>query len=303
MRISVVEPQLAKTTIQEVLQDGVYAKDAATSITYVDKMPDRAFEYLFNRGFQEQRALMYVPENMMKVMRKTAQPEDPRIPVLFQPDKDGNYSVMPAEAADIGPINSQITQTDLTKTFPSIYNRTTLEQNSTFPAMIITSSEMHWILAEAAVRWPDLGIVGQDEYTNGIRESIDFYYNVNANAFNKNYSGFIPASVFAKPAATIINAFIAVKLTEYLAANNNEKIGLTFDQKYVHFNVLRPYEVWNDVRRLTKELGTRVKKSASNFKLMERTVYPTAEENNNSVNFATVKAQNNYTSPVWWTGR
>ncbi|WP_316819158.1 SusD/RagB family nutrient-binding outer membrane lipoprotein [Pedobacter nyackensis] len=307
MRISVADATLAKTTIQEVLQDGVYAKDRTGSITLVDKQQDKAFEFLINRSFEELRTrasgYLWLPQNMMKVLRKAGQPDDPRIQVLFQPDKDGNYTPMPAEANDISPIRGMITQTDLTKTFPSLYNRSTFERNVAIPSLILTSSEVHLILAEAGLRWPDLGIIVTNELKAGIQESIDIYYEINAGNTNKSYVGFIPESMPVKPDQTTIDLFLAAKITEFNAANNTEKLGLIYDQKYVHFNILKPYELWADTRRLTKELGARVKKGASNYLVMERTVYPSTEESNNRENFLAVKASNNYTTPVWWTGR
>lgn len=307
LRLSVVDAQLAKTTIQEVLQDGIYAKNRAGSITSVDKQQDRAFEFLINRSLDELRSrasgYLWLPQNMMKVLRKTGQPDDPRIQVLFQPDKNGNYTPMPAEANDVSLIRNQITQTDLSKTFPSLYNRSTFERNVALPSLIITSSEVHLILAEAGLRWPELGILVADELKAGIQESIDIYYEINAGNKNTSYTGFIPESMPQKPVQAIIDLFLAAKVTEFNAANNTEKLGLIYDQRYVHFNMLKPYELWADTRRLTKELGARVKKGASNFLLMERTVYPGSEETNNKDNFLAVKASNNYTSPVWWTGR
>lgn len=303
MRISVVEPELAKTTIQEVLADGAYATNRATSVTLVDREQDRAFEYLLNRSLQESRGNLWMPENMAKVMRKAGQPDDPRIKVLFQPDKDGNYSFMPTEANDVSVIRPNITSTDLSKTYPSIYNRSTFEMNVGMMALIITSSEIHLIKAEAGLRWPELGIDVANEYKLAIQESIDIYYEENALNTNKTYAGYIPASMPAKPDQAVIEAFLAAKVAEFTIANDMEKKGLVFDQKYIHFNMLKPYELWSDTRRLTKELGARVKKSPSNIKLMERTVYPNSEELNNNTNFQAVKAQNNYTTPMWWTGR
>lgn len=307
MRLSIADAQLAKTTIQEVLQDGVYAKNREGSITLVDKQQDKAFEFLINRSLEELRTrgggYLWLPQNMLKVLKKAGQPDDPRIKVLFQPDKNGNYTAMPAEANDVSAIRDQIDQTNLTQTFPSLYNRSTFERNVGMPTLVLTSTEVHLILAEAGLRWPDLGISVADEFKAGIQESIDIYYEINSGNTDKSYTGFIAASMPTKPDQATIDLFLAAKIAEFTVANNTEKLGLIFDQKYVHFNMLKPYELWADTRRLTKELGARVKKGASNFLVMERTVYPSSEETNNRDNFQAVKSQNNYTSPVWWTGR
>jgi len=303
MRLTNVDPNLAKSVIQEVLADGAYTKDRASSITLVDKQQDRAYEFLLNRSIQESRDLLWAPQNMFKVLRKTGQPDDPRLKVLFQPDKDGKYTPMPTEATDVSAIRSTITSTDLAKTFPSMYNRSSFERNLGMLSMVLTSSEIHLLLAEASMRWPDLGLNVANEYETAIRQSIDIYYENNALNKDVTYSGFIPESMPAKPSATEINTFILAKIAEFTAANDTEKKGLIFDQRYVHFNMLKPYELWAEVRRLKKELGERVNKAPSNVKLMERTIYPSSEEVNNNANFLQVKAKNNYTTPVWWSGR
>ncbi|WP_343701874.1 SusD/RagB family nutrient-binding outer membrane lipoprotein [Chitinophaga sp.] len=304
MRLTNVEPALSKSTIQEVLADGVYAKDRATSITLVDRQPEKAMELLIFRSISERLPqMLWAPQNMMKVMRKAGFPEDPRIKVLFQPDKDGNYTPMPAEGADVTAISPQITTSNMAKTFPSFYNRFTFERNFGMPYQIITSSEVHLLKVEAALRWPDLGINAADEYRAAMQESIDIYYEINGIAKDSSYNGFISAAKATKPAQATINAFLDAMVNEFNAAAAAEKMGLMYDQKYVHFNMLKPYELWADTRRLMKELGARVRKSPSNVRMMERTVYPTSEELNNGEKFQAVKQQNNYTTPVWWTGR
>lgn len=304
LRLTNVMPDLAKSTIQDVLADGVYAKDRATSVLLVDRQPDRAMEYLIFRSISERlTARLFVPENMLNLMRKPGFDNDPRIPVLFQPDKDTNYTAMPTEAADVAAIASQITTSNLKATFPSFYNRTTFERNFGMPYQIITSSEIHLLKAEAKLRWPELAANAADEYRAAIKESIDIYYEINALNKDTSYNGFITASKAEKPTDSTINVFLDQKTAEFNAAVGNEKIGLIYDQRYIHYNMLKPYELWADTRRLTKELGARVRKSPSNIKMMERTVYPTSEELNNPANFQAVKASNNYTTPVWWTGR
>jgi hypothetical protein len=261
-------------------------------------------ELLIFRSLSERMtARLFVPANMLNLMRKPGFADDPRIPVLFQPDKDGNYSAMPTEAPDVAAIAGQITTNNLAATYPSFFNRTTFERNFGMPYQIITSSEIHLLKAEAKLRWPDLTITAADEYRAAIKESIDIYYEINALNPDQLYPGYIPASKATKPSDAVINTFLDQKVAEFNAAAGTEKIGLIYDQRYIHYNMLKPYELWADTRRLMKELGARVRKAPSNIRMMERTVYPTSEELNNPANFQAVKAANNYTTPVWWTGR
>lgn len=304
IRLTNANPALAKTTIQEVLAEGVYAKDRASSIVFRESAD--AFNLtnstLINQTIVERRPYLFLPQNMLKVLRRDGQPDDPRIKVLFQPDKDGNYSAMPAESADIDPIRSQITLSNLSATFPSIYNRTSFEQNTTMHYLVLTSTEAHLVLAEAAIRWPELGLTAEDEYKAAIQQSIDVYYEINSGSSAPAYSGYMATSKPAKPLQAEIDSFLVLKVADFAAADNSEKTGLIFDQRYVHHNVFKPYELWSDARRLVKELGSRVRKGASNIPFIERAPYPATLESINP-NFSAVKSKNNFTSPVWWTGR
>ncbi|PWG82017.1 SusD/RagB family nutrient-binding outer membrane lipoprotein [Pararcticibacter amylolyticus] len=298
-----VEPELAKSTIMEVLTENVYAKDRASSILFTELQQELAPEkILIFKAIDEQKLYLLAPENMIKVMRKPGQSDDPRIKVIFQPDKYGGYSGIRTEGPYNQSYRDSIDTRVMSRTFPSYYNRTTFEQNYTMPYQIITSPEMHLILAEAAVRWPDLGLNASDEYVAAIKQSIDFYYEINA-MNTRNYPSRIAGAQPAKPAQSQIDAFAEVKRNEFVAAAEQEKKGLIYDQKYVHFNILKPYELWTETRRLYKELGNRVMKKPSNRRFMERRPYPVSESTNNHDNFADVVNENNYTSPVWLTGR
>lgn len=172
------------------------------------------------------------------------------------------------------------------------------------PQQVLSSTEVHLIKAEAGIRWPDLGINSATEYQAAIQESIDYYYAINAlnPGNNPGSSNLIPAAQPAKPSQTIIDAFLTAKVAEFNTASDLEKKGLISDQRFVHFNVMKEYELWSDNRRLFKELGARVVRYPSNMKQMERFPYPASESQNNT-NFSTVSKDNNYTTPVWWTGR
>lgn len=308
MRLTNTDLALAKSTIQEVIADGSYAKDKATSVI----MNDIAANFTISASAYVQQALaewvsrgggkIFLPQNMLKILRKQGKTDDPRLMVLFQPDKDGKYTAMPTEGVDVEPIRSQITVSDLSKTFPSLYNRTTFERNASMPYLILTSTEAHLALAEAAIRWPELGLDAASEYKMAIQQSIDLYYDINAANTNTAYPGYIVSSKPSKPSQTDIDVFLTGEVANFTSASINEKMGLIFDQRYVHYQILNPYELWSDVRRLFKELGNRVIKGPSNMPLMERFPYPSNLESLNP-NFKDVKAKSNFKTPVWWTGR
>ena len=79
---------------------------------------------------------------------------------------------------------------------------------------------------------------------------------------------------------------------------------LIFDQKFLHMNILNPYEIFNEARRLVKDFdGELPLLPAPNVVFQERMFYPGSELTNNPDNFAEVAYKNTYDTPVWWTAR
>lgn len=308
MRLTNVNEELAQSVIQDVLADGDYVTSLENEIIHDDRRAVQdALSVLIWRSMQESRSVLFMPEGMDIIMRKEGMPEDPRLKVLFQPDINGEYTPMPREAEDIANLPSDITTTDLTATYPSLYNRTTFEGNFSMPYLIITAAEIHLIKAEAALRW-GLGLDAVEEYGAAIQTSIDRYYEINAmNNFDAStepaYNGKIPESQPEKADEASIQTFITAMKSEFASAGFSEQLGLIYDQKYVHFNILKPYELWSDTRRLYTELGDRVLWKPSNQFLFERMIYPSSEAANNRENYVDVADADNFITPVWWTGR
>lgn len=98
---------------------------------------------------------------------------------------------------------------------------------------------------------------------------------------------------------------------EELAANKfasltstKDKLKFIFDQKFCHMNIMNPYEIYNEARRLVKDFdGELPFVSTPNVVFQERMFYPSSELTNNGDNFAKVAHKNTYDTPVWWTGR
>lgn len=302
LRMINIDPETAMNTVQRVYQSGMYARDRASSILMTERREDLALELLLPRALIERRGSLWLSQDMLSLLRQSNTPDDPRLKVLFQPDRDGKYSAIQKEGPYAQEYALEITQNNLSQTYPSIYNRTTFEQNFAMPAPVITSTEVHLILAESAVRWPSIGINAQEEYELAIRQSIDMYYELNRNN-TRMYLDKIAGSQPSAPDASITQAFLMAKKTVFAQADNLEKIGLIYDQKFVDMNILKPYELWSETRRLYLDLGSRIIKKPTNIRFMERTIYPTSESVNNQANFREVFDQNNFTTPVWFTGR
>ena len=87
-------------------------------------------------------------------------------------------------------------------------------------------------------------------------------------------------------------------------ASTKDKLKFIFDQKFCHMNIMNPYEIYNEARRLVKDFdGELPFVSTPNVVFQERMFYPSSELTNNGDNFAKVAHKNTYDTPVWWTGR
>ena len=83
-----------------------------------------------------------------------------------------------------------------------------------------------------------------------------------------------------------------------------DKLQFIFDQKMLDMNILNPYEIYSEARRLVKDFdGELPFLSTPNVVFQERMYYPSNEQTNNPDNFKAVAHKNNHTTPVWWTGR
>lgn len=74
-------------------------------------------------------------------------------------------------------------------------------------------------------------------------------------------------------------------------------------QKYIHLNLMAPNECWTELRRTRhpKLEPVNFPPYFTNIKpQVERIKYPDSEELNNTENFAKVKAENNYSSPIYY---
>lgn len=266
-------------------------------------------------------------ENLPADRRNTI---DPRIPVMFQPDIHGRYIGLPltfdgADAAD-GDIHKFYTVAEINdlynfndaesgpwdeKRIPAMYNRRTyFNFDMKFPVM--GSTETNLLLAEAAVRWP--GEFGSIDAKNCIRKAIDasarFYYNVNSTMSYNESSLPSVQHIKANAKGPQLDENWLSGYEDYAAdkfgklSSTKDKLKFIFDQKFAHMNIMNPYELYSEARRLVKDFdGELPFVSTPNVVFQERMFYPSSELANNPDNFNKVAYKNTYDTPVWWTGR
>ena len=308
-------------------------KTHAFELTFFRGIDERGYECgapativknIFNYEYQEGD-----PTDLSKLDATRRNKIDPRILAMFQPDIHGRYIGLPltmeeAEAPQ-GDIHKYYTEKEINDMFnfndaesgpwdekriPSMYNRRTyFNFDMKFPVM--GSTETNLILVEAKLRWPEL--TGIDE-KSCLRKAIDastrFFYNANATmSYNESSLPSIQ-HIKANAKAPQLNeewlaAYEENAVSKYEAlSSTKDKLKFIFDQKFAHMNIMNPYELYSDARRLVKDFNGELPFVAiPNVVFQERMFYPSSELADNPDNFAAVASKNTYDHPVWWTGR
>ena len=338
MRLCHVKPDAALSTIKELIAENRMLTEYSHDLGFEEQDKTHACELTFFRGLDERGYESGAPATIIEdIMNYEYQPGDengitrhdfdPRLYAMFQPDIHGRYIGLPLtieeaeaelpnyytekELTDMYNFNDVVTNPWNPERIPTMYNRRTyFNFDMKFPVM--GSTETNLLLAEAAVRWP--GELGNIDVKSCIKKAIDastrFYYNVNK-TMSYNESS-LPSILYvqAKAKAPELDEDHLADYEE-LAANKfasltstKDKLKFIFDQKFCHMNIMNPYEIYNEARRLVKDFdGELPFVSTPNVVFQERMFYPSSELTNNGDNFAKVAHKNTYDTPVWWTGR
>ena len=338
MRLCHVKPDAALSTIKELIAENRMLTEYSHDLGFEEQDKTHAFELTFFRGLDERGYESGAPATIIEdIMNYEYQPGDengitrhdfdPRLYAMFQPDIHGRYIGLPLtieeaeaelpnyytekELTDMYNFNDVVTNPWNPERIPTMYNRRTyFNFDMKFPVM--GSTETNLLLAEAAVRWP--GELGNIDVKSCIKKAIDastrFYYNVNK-TMSYNESS-LPSILYvqAKAKAPELDEDHLADYEELAAnkfaglASTKDKLKFIFDQKFCHMNIMNPYEIYNEARRLVKDFDGELPFVATpNVVFQERMFYPSSELTNNGDNFAKVAHKNTYDTPVWWTGR
>ncbi|TAE24451.1 MAG: SusD/RagB family nutrient-binding outer membrane lipoprotein [Cytophagales bacterium] len=219
---------------------------------------------------------------------------DPRLSILFEPgvSATGKFN-------GIDPMATEAAQTALFSAGQvAIYNRYTTSHNQFFPGIVINAAQMNLIKAEYYLR-ANNDASAKTAYETAIAQSVEFYNGILART---NATG-ITNSTIPKPATPAqITAYIAGKDVNWGSATTNaNKLKLVATQKWLHYNVVQPFENWADIRRLDFPTLSFQVDNANNQTLPPvRWPIPGNEITYNSTNYAAVKATDNLTTKIFW---
>jgi hypothetical protein len=213
---------------------------------------------------------------------------DPRLPIYFSTNKNGEYHGVP------NTWNSTRVEDSIRNQYFSRWDSTTFSENNLFPGIVFTAAEANFLKAEAYERWG--GGDAKAAYEKGVKQSILFYWSVNNSGRKKkeNFYGVKePMPTDAAIAAYLLNPIVAY------GTNNLEKIAT---QKWIDFGVVMANQAWAEYRR-TKFPVLNFPTDASSVlspNPPNRLLYPTTEVSLNATNYAAVKAGDNPSTKVFW---
>ncbi|KAA2242951.1 SusD/RagB family nutrient-binding outer membrane lipoprotein [Chitinophaga agrisoli] len=313
VRISGVDEAYAKPLITETLTKPLPTQDLTWQLWYKIDPTGGGF---WLRGLYETTYAAFIPNIIMKRMNYgdltyNEGIDDPRLPVLALPTKYNDYRGISYNIDAQTPIYDggdtyypyadDITSS-LGQNAKSMYNHATFQQNANMPVYMFSLAELDLLLAEIAQKGlAATGKTAGEHIKDAVVHSVDFWYMINQLSVYER--GTADSVLYpAKPAANVISAWgdkISAKFNT--AADLDGKMEILMQQKYIHLNLLHPYELWAELRRTRHPKLEPFTWRGSVWKPMpERVRYPTAEQSANPDNFQKVADQNNLTTPIFW---
>lgn len=274
---------------------------------------------LWMRGLYERTYVSFIPIIIMDRMNFNDPAyeegiDDPRLPVIAMPTKYKDYRGVSMNAdAQAGPYNAgevyypyaDDLSESLSTNSKSMYSQVTYTYNA-FPAYMMSLAEVDLLLAEVAVK--GLAATGKDaadHIYDAVVHSTNFWYNINAlstYASNVADADFKALLRPVKPDDAVITGYAQIVKDLFAAqASVEDRMEIIMQQKYIHINLIEPYDLFTDLRRTRHpKLEPFVFEGVTMKPTPERIRYPLSEFETNTENYLEVQDEDNFTSPVFW---
>ncbi|MCX3263778.1 SusD/RagB family nutrient-binding outer membrane lipoprotein [Pedobacter agri] len=303
MRISKTDEATARTAVLAMLANQATSPliDGDNTAEYNPATSDVLLQTLTNSTSDLRDAFFegswYATDYALNTLMLPA--NDPRIPVIY--DKFGrivkinnrdvfvqnaNYRAMP--------ITFTTAQQESSFADYSVLDSATFLFNQKLPGILITSSEVNFLKAEAFERWGNTASA-KTAYDKALRQSVTFYHYLN----NLNQGGGY-RNVTA-PSASVVDAWVNSSTATY-TGSSTAKLTLIYNQKWLHYGVLQSTEAWSEYRRTGFPLLTfPTAGKLSGFDTPPtRLIYPAKEKTLNSENYQAVVSKDTRKTKIFW---
>jgi hypothetical protein len=329
LRISGVAEDFAKTHIAEAIRD---LPDRDFTFTCPEPNENRLSGEaggIIQRAWYEQHYMTCVPDVMMMRMNRgdslyNVAEDDPRLPAIIcghaidstlskieftgvSMNWNRNKYLIENKIRVHGVVRPKgITMENYVRRNAwNYYNPATFALNE-LPLYLFSLGEIDLLLAEVALKGlANTGKQADEHIYDAVVHSTDFWYAMNASPdYCTDMSQKVDDIVHPKkPSDAIIQNYASTIRSEFNAAADVEgKMEILMQQKYIHLNILQPYECFAELRRTRHPKlepvtsGAVVKATA----MWERFKYPPNELSTNFENYSTVSDVDNYTSHIFW---
>ncbi len=216
---------------------------------------------------------------------------DPRLPFIWEPGENAGGVYM-----GIDQLGDPTTATNMVNDgIAATFNRSTYSRNRFFPGLIINAAQVNLIKAEHYLRAGN-DAMAKSNYEMSVTNSVDQYARIRA-VSNDNV---VPAP--ATPTAGEISTYLSgADVSWDDATTNDEKLELIARQKWIHFNIIQPYENWAEFRRMGQiELEFMPDNGNSQTLPPVRFNIPGTEQTFNEVNYGRIAADDDLNNPIFW---
>ncbi|MDO5979592.1 SusD/RagB family nutrient-binding outer membrane lipoprotein [Flavivirga spongiicola] len=317
VKLASVDASFANAHISDAITN-LPTQDLTFDLPHIDAAAALPGGGTWQRGLYERPYVTFIPNIIMNRMNfhnleYEEDIDDPRLPVIAFPTKYNDYRgvSLDADGQNQGYVDgdryyawADDLESSSTNNARSMYSHVTLTHNNV-PADMITLGEIDLLLAEVAAKGlVPTGKNAEDHVEDAVMHSTDFWYNLNSlSGYGADFIGpWADLIRPVKPSSAIINSYAGKVKNAFSAAGNiDNQMEIIMQQKYIHMNLLRPIELWSELRRTRHP---KLEPMTFQGKVMkpqpERLMYPASELSTNTDAFLKVIDQNNWTSPIFW---
>lgn len=230
-------------------------------------------------GWYSNIASKYMIDEMNRI-------KDPRRQLLFETGANANKVYIGLDQSETS-ANQNLLVRGGTLSF---LHRNTISRNRFLPGLLITASEVNFLLAEYYSK-NNNSAAAKAVFEKGLKESVDLYTKIS----QKSDDATIAKA--AVPTTAQINDFVAAVNWD----NASNKIQLIATQKWLHFNLFQAVENWSEQRRLDYPKFTIPTFSTDRQKTVPvRLTLPQAEATYNTKNYDEVKSKDTPDTKIFW---